>query len=127
MEKFISDIIMESLPFLPEKERAQVISVREKYVTVIGNKAHEYVYGIVMSGLCWAEREGADSMEAVASLTRKMDEFYRDNVDSARIGRERKAELVLAFIQDRLNVQLIPTYRSRFDERDYFNVREIGN
>ncbi len=127
MEKSIRDIVMESLPFLPEKERAQVIKVRDRYVAVIGNKAHKHVYDIVMSGLCWAEREGADSMKAVASLTRKMDEFYRDNVDSARIGRERKAELVLAFIHDRLNMQLSPTYRSLFDERDYFGTREIGN
>jgi hypothetical protein len=127
MEKSIRDIVMESLPFLPEEERAQVIKVRDKYVSVIGNKAHKQVYDIVMSGLCWAKREGADSMKAVASLTRKMDEFYRDNVDSARVGRERKAELLLAFIQDRLNMQLSPTYRSLFDERDYFGTREIGN
>ena len=127
MEKSIRDIVMESLPFLPEKERAQVMKVREKYVAIIGDKAREHVYSIVMSGLCWAEREGADSMKAVASLTRKMDEFYRDNVDSARMNRERKADLVLKFIQDRLNMQLSPTYRSLFDERDYFGLREIGN
>ena len=127
MERSLRDIIIEFLPFLPEKERTSVLKVKEKYTAIIGNKAHEYVYSIVMSGLSWAQQEGADGLAAVSSLTKKMDEFYRDNVASARLNRERKAELVLAIIQDRLNMQLSPTYRSLFDERGYFGVREIAN
>ena len=127
MERSIRDIIIESLLFLPEEQRTDVLRVREKYAAIIGRKAHEYVYSIVMSGLSWAQQEGADGLAAVSSLTRKMDEFYRDNVASARSNRERKAELVLAIIQDRLQVQLSPTYRSLFDERGYFGVRGIAN
>ena len=129
MVESIRDIIAKELPFLSGEQRQRAFQVREKYASDLGDTANEYFFSVLVSGAKLGAIKHLGCTSVVSFLIRRMDELYEENVAPERIDRRRKAALMLAVLQDGLNRQLVPNYRSPFDDPNpkYTRMREIFN
>jgi hypothetical protein len=125
----IRDIISRALPFLSDEERQRAVRVREKYVSDLGNIANEYFFSVLITGAKFGAVKHLGCRKVVSLLIRKMEELYSVYVEPERADRGRRAALMLALMQDGINRQLIPDYRSPFDDPNprYAGLREHLN
>ncbi len=129
MIESLREIIAKNLPFLPEEERLRALRVKEMYVSIIGQVANEYVLSILLDGAKIGKVKNFGHSDVISMLVNKMEELYVKHVAPARIDRAKRAALVLSVLQDDLNRQLIPDYKSPFDDRNpiSYGPREILN